>query len=132
MGGGKLRPYRMKHFPRHQPRQSRDGPDCGRAHGLFFVPCLLLLLWIFFSASGFFKRRENVVSDEWKSIWFAAAEEIHSSSASCDGTQQPRPGAIYSAVGHIDYGVGLELKADLSISGECEANLPIAVSSKIR
>lgn len=47
--------------------------------------------------------------------------------SSCDGRQHPRPAAIYSAVGHIDRGVGLELKADINIPGACEVNLPIQV-----
>ncbi|CAM9804686.1 unnamed protein product, partial [Scytosiphon promiscuus] len=51
-------------------------------------------------------------------------------STSCNGIQQPRPGAIYSAVGHLDYGVGLDLKADITIPGECEVNLPIDVPAR--
>lgn len=60
-----------------------------------------------------------------------AAQSVEASeyySASCDGRQQPRPAAIYSAVGHFNYGVGLDLQADISIPGACEVNFPIDVS----
>lgn len=67
----------------------------------------------------------------WTTSFVAAegAGESESYSASCDGRQEPRPGAIYSAVGHLNYGVGLDLKADISIPGACEVNFPINVSS---
>lgn len=69
-------------------------------------------------------------SSPW-STPFVAAQSTEASedySTTCDGSQQPRPGAIYSAVGHLNYGVGLDLKADISIPGACEVNLPIEVS----
>lgn len=50
-----------------------------------------------------------------------------SSGAICNGLHYPRPAAVHKAVGHVNYGVGLELKADISIPGACEINLPIQV-----
>lgn len=49
------------------------------------------------------------------------------SSTICNGRHYARPAAVHTAVGHVNYGVGLGLKADISIPGACEINLPIQV-----
>lgn len=78
-------------------------------------------------------------SGPWATQFVAGQSYSDSSSASqdhgaeCDGHQQLRPAAFHSAVGHINYGVGLELGADIKIPGACEVNLPIDVSpSRVR
>lgn len=59
--------------------------------------------------------------------WFT---EAHTTNPGCDGRSEPRPGAIYSAVGHVNYGVGIDLRPDIGITGGCEVNLPIEVCIK--
>lgn len=65
--------------------------------------------------------------------WFAMAQSTSNAAAGegyaviCDGRTKPKPGAVYSAVGHVNYGVGVGLQADISIPGGCEVNLPIEV-----
>lgn len=96
---------------------------------------LVVAIWILGSPNT---RSDQGTVGVWSTQFVAAQSAGASSSysqdysASCDGIQQPRPGAIYSAVGHLNYGVGLDLKADISIPGECEVNLPIDVSRVLR
>lgn len=88
--------------------------------------------WWIFGSPDFLLTDEGGVRSAWSTR--AEAQSVQASggtsedhSATCDGRQQPRPGAIYSAVGHLNYGVGLDLRADISIPGACEVNLPIDV-----
>ena len=68
-------------------------------------------------------------SGPWTILFVAGQSDSSDSSEQCDGHQQLRPGAFHSAVGHLNYGVGLELGADIKIPGACEVNLPIDVST---
>lgn len=94
----------------------------------------LFATWWIFGSPDLLFTDEGGVRSAW-STW-ADAQSVQASSrtydedysAACDGRQQPRPGAIYSAVGHVNYGVGLDLRADIRIPGACEVNLPIDVS----
>lgn len=65
----------------------------------------------------------------FSSNWFATAQATTTEghTAICDGRLEPLPGAVYSAVGHVNYGVGVNLRADIGIWGGCEVNLPIEV-----
>ncbi|CAM9465274.1 unnamed protein product, partial [Phaeothamnion confervicola] len=48
--------------------------------------------------------------------------------ATCDGRAQSRPRpVVIEAVGHVDYGVQVDLRAEMHIGDECEMNLPIEV-----
>ena len=106
-------PYR-----RHRPRSGRVGGKCIQRG-------LLGIWWIFGSITN-----QRGVRSPWPTPFVAAQVSGTSGdyNVTCNGNQQPRPGAIYSAVGHLNYGVGLDLKADISIPGACEVNLPIEVS----
>lgn len=95
-----------------------------RRHGTKTIQRFLVLLWILTVGSPDVGSR-RLVAVQGAQAASSASENL---SASCDGRQQPRPGAIYSAVAHLNYGVGLDLRADISIPGECEVNLPIDVS----
>lgn len=93
--------------------------------------------WWIFGSPDFLLTNEYGVRSTWSTL--ADAQTVQASSgapddysATCDGRQQPRPGAIYSAVGHLNYGVGLDLRADISIPGACEVNLPIDVSGVLK
>ncbi|CAM9114790.1 unnamed protein product [Hapterophycus canaliculatus] len=94
----------------------------------------ILTIWIFGSPNN--RSNQRTVQSIWSTPFVATQSAGASSgysadySVGCDGIQQPRPGAIYSAVGHLDHGVGLDLKADISIPGECEVNLPIDVPTR--
>lgn len=104
------------------------------AHRFFLVT---LVLWIFGSPNSLKPEKGNagLYRRRWPAQSVAAQNTDNSASASeestsiCDGHQKPRPGAIYSTVGHVNYGVGLGLRADLSLPGACEVNLPIDVST---
>lgn len=111
-------------------------------HGIYYKSLqrstLFALWWIFVSPGSLFSNRTggaNNSSGRWSTQFVAGQSYSDSSSASqdhgaeCDGRQQLRPAAFHSAVGHINYGVGLELGADIKIPGACEVNLPIDVSS---
>lgn len=80
---------------------------------------------------GFLYNREHQIKPitTFSSTWFAMAQTTTTEghTANCDGRPEPRPGAIYSTVGHVNYGVGVKLRADISIPGGCEVNLPIEV-----
>lgn len=110
-------------------RRRRQGFD--RKSAQRFI--LIGILWIFGSPDCLLTNRGVSRSSVPLARFVAAHSTDRSSStsleesAACDGRQLPRPGAIYSAVGHLDYGVGLELRADIPIPGSCEVNLPIDV-----
>ena len=112
-------------------RRRRPG-RCGRStHTSLLQRCILLGASFILGSTDFLLPHHGGRHSAWTAA-FAAAQSVESSgsySASCDGHQEPRPGAIYSAVGHLNYGVGLDLKADISIPGACEVNFPIDVSS---
>lgn len=105
---------------------------CGRStHTSLLQRCILLGASCILGSTDFLLPHHGGRHSAWTAA-FAAAQSVESSgsySASCDGHQEPRPGAIYAAVGHLNYGVGLDLKADISIPGACEVNFPIDVSS---
>lgn len=91
---------------------------------------ILLGIWCILGSTDVLLSYHGGRHSAWTTPFVAAqsVESIEGYSASCDGHQQPRPGAIYSAVGHLNYGVGLYLKADIGIPGACEVNFPIDVS----
>lgn len=109
-------PYRRRH---------RTGNGFYKCTRMFVL--VLLSLWILTSSPGNLfgtGRRGGAHSAQSTFRLLVAAEEY---SNTCNGRQDPRPGAIYSAVGHLNYGVGVDLRADMSIPGACEVNLPINV-----
>lgn len=113
--------------PGHYRRRYRTGNGfykCARI--LVFV---LLFWWILDLSPGRLfatdKRRRGSAHSVRSTFWLLVAAEEYSNT--CNGRQDPRPGAIYSAVGHLNYGVGVDLRADMSIPGACEVNLPIKV-----
>lgn len=125
----------------HQPKY-RLGNRVGREYMRLFLG---LLAWI--SSSPLTLDRTNnpsanggqgIAVDAVRWVWSATAQtagdEANRSEGKyhdvCDGFLEPRPGAIYSAVGHLDYGVGLEPRPDIAIPGACEVNLPIHVSEE--
>lgn len=111
-------------------QERRRQQSVGRKIAQFFIP----LVWIL-------APPPRIVLDPTRgagyrtigTTWSVAAHNSddlstwRESSTSCDGQQELRPGAIYSAVGHINYGVAVELRPDISIPGACEVNLPIDV-----
>lgn len=127
----------------HHPM--RQGPENPRRrhrvrHGVSYKylqrSTLLALWWIFVSPGSLLSDPTKANSSgPWPTLFVAGQRYSDSSTASedhgaeCDGHQQLRPAVFHSAVGHINYGVGLELGADIKIPGACEVNLPIDVSS---
>lgn len=91
----------------------------------------ILGIWCIFGSTDFPLTDQGGHHSAWTAPLVSAqiVDASESYSASCDGHQHPRPGAIYSAVGHLNYGVGLDLQADIGIPGACEVNFPIDVSS---
>lgn len=121
--------------PPHRRHRRCHGNGCVYVQRFVVV---LTLWWIFGSLDSLVSNtgREGLARSA-RSTPLVAAQRTNNDdtssttgvySTSCDGRMQPRPGAIYSAVGHLNYGVGLELRADMSIPGGCEVNLPIEVS----
>lgn len=113
--------------PGHYRRRYRTGNGFYKCTRMFVL--VLLPLWILTSSPGNLfgtetGRRGGAYSAQPTFRLLVAAEEY---SNTCNARQNPQPGAIYSAVGHLNYGVGVDLRADMSIPGACEVNLPINV-----
>lgn len=142
--------YRM--FPR-QRTSSEGGFDGATAHAAAAAACgtfrakvnvvviSAILWWCLLSLppGGYWFHRDGEergsgaaesssgVADKDPTMILSWFTEAHTTNTGCDGRPEPRPGAIYSAVGHVNYGVGIDLRPDISISGGCEVNLPIEV-----
>lgn len=86
------------------------------------------------SANGGQRIPIDTVRWKWAATAQNAGDEANRSEGNhhhvCDGFLEPRPGAMYSVVGHLNYGVGLKPHPDIAIPGACEVNLPIHVRSR--
>lgn len=139
----------MRQRPEHPLHHRRHRVRHGMLDYKLLHRCTLLAIWwIFVSPDRLFLGRTGGANSSGGRPWpthFVAGQSYSDSSSSsvssqnhgggdaeCDGHQQLRPAAFHSAVGHINYGVGLELGADIKIPGACEVNLPIDVSTRTR